>query len=107
MATLKFTYGTEAQILALTPSDDAWVERAFYYPEDKGYFYQAKDGVLVKYGGGEDSGVGIRINGDLLGGVKSLILSNETLTIPEYYEYNIHNLEVQGQINCEGCINIF
>ena len=56
MASLSFKYGTEAQILALTTSSASWVDRAFYYPSDKTYFYQALDGVMKKYGGG---GVGV------------------------------------------------
>lgn len=106
MALIKFVYGTEAQILALVPTDAAWVDRAFYYPEDKPYFYQALDGVMKKYGGGETSGVGIRLNGSIIGGVKSLIESTDILTIPENYEYNVHRLNVQGNINSEGEINI-
>ena len=40
MAEIRFKYGMEAQILALTPSDANWVERAFYYPEDKQTFIE-------------------------------------------------------------------
>lgn len=106
MAVLKFIYGTEAQILALKPVSTNWVDRAFYYPEDQGYFFQARDGVMKKYGAGESSGVGVRINGDLIGGVKSLIEAAETLTIPENYDYNIHTLNVQGAVDNQGQINL-
>lgn len=106
MALVQYKYGTEAQILALQPIDDQWVERAFYYPDDKGYFFQALNGVMVKYGGGEDSGVGVRINGDLIGGVKSVIEVNEILDIPENFEYNIYRLNINGTVNCNGTVNI-
>jgi len=106
MAVVKYKFGTEAQILALKPTDDSWVDRAFYYPDDKGYFYQALNDEMVKYGGGEDSGVGIRINGDLIGGVKSVIEENEVLDIPENFEYNIFRVSVYGTVNCNGTINM-
>jgi len=49
-AAIRFIYGTEAEILALQPTDTRWVERAFYYPEDKTYFFQALNGVMKRYG---------------------------------------------------------
>lgn len=106
MAVVRFIYGTEAQILALQPTDANWVDRAFYYPEDKEYFFQAVSGVMKKYGSGQGSGIGVRVNGDLLGGIKTLIEETETLTIPENYEYNAHRLNVVGSIDNEGEINI-
>lgn len=106
MAALKFIYGTEAQILALTPESPNWVDRAFYYPEDKEYFFQAVSGVMKKYGSGQGSGVGIRLNGDLLGGIKTLIEMNDILTIPGNYDYNTYQLDIQGSIECNGQINM-
>ena len=73
---LKFIYGTEAQILALTPASPNWINRAFYYPGDKDYFYQALNGIMKKYGAGESSGVGHRLNGILMSGPKIAINVN-------------------------------
>jgi hypothetical protein len=106
-ATIRFIYGTEAQILELTPLSDKWVERAFYYPEDRPYFYQALNGVMKKYGSGEDSGIGITLDGRNIGGVKMLIDDNEVLHIPQEWEYNVRRLLVRGIINTFGTINIF
>jgi len=106
MALVQYFEGTEAQILALQPTDTQWIDRAFYYPSDKGYFYRITEGVMLIYGAGEDSGVGIRLNGDVIGGVKSLIEDTEELVIPENYEYNIHDLSIKGVVQCNGNINI-
>lgn len=106
-ATIRFIYGTEAQILELTPSSPNWVERAFYYPEDKTYFYQALGGVMKKYGGGEESSTGITLDGRNIGGVKMLIDDEEILHIPAQWEYNVRRLLVRGIINTLGTINIF
>jgi hypothetical protein len=105
---VKYFEGTEAQILALTPASENWVELAFYYPSDQDYFYRVVDGEMKKYGSGESavSGVGVTLNNKVIGGVKSLIEQNDILDIPENYEYNIHNLEAQGIVNCNGTINI-
>lgn len=103
---LKFKYGTEAEILNLTPSDAVWVNRAFYYPTDKDYFYQALDGVMKKIAGGADSSVGCKINNKTIGGVKSLIETGETLEVPQYWEYTAYSLNVDGVINLDGVINI-
>lgn len=106
---IKFRYGTEAEILTLTPASENWFNRAFYYPSDKSYFYQAVDGVMKKYGDGEDNeffGYGILLNDKVIGGVKSLIETNDVLEIPENYDYNTFKLDVEGIINCEGQINI-
>jgi len=106
MANVYFKYGTEAQILALTPASSSWVERAFYYPSDKTYFYQALNGVMKKYASGEGSSVGIKLNGRSIGGVKSLIELNDTLEIPENWNYNTFSLDVDGVINMDGQINM-
>jgi len=103
---VKYIYGTDAQILALTPSSLNWFDRAFYYPSDKDYFYQALDGVMKKYGSGEGSGIGITLNGKYLAGIKYFITSLETLVIPEQYEYNCFLLTVEGVVNNYGIINM-
>lgn len=107
MATnIRYYYGTDAQILALTPVSASWQERAFYYPSDKSYFYQIVDGELVKYGSGSASVTGVNINGQVIGGVKQLITETEVLEIPQDYEYNIHRMQVDGIVNNYGTINI-
>ena len=103
---VRYIYGTEVQILALTVASPNWIDRAFYYPTDKDYFYQASNGIMKKYGSGELSGVGIRLNGSVLGGVKNLIQSSDILEIPENYEYNVYRLGIEGIVNCEGIINL-
>lgn len=102
---VKYKWGTEAQILALTVNDASWVNRAFYYPSDKSYFYQAVDGVMRKYGDGASAWVGISINDAVIGGVKRLIQTNETLRIPDHYDYNTYKLTVDGHIILDGKIN--
>jgi len=106
---VKYVYGTEAQILSLLPDNPNWIEKAFYYPSDKTYFYQLVNGTMKKYGAGTSvetgSGIGITLNGAVIGGVKSLIEEEDILDIPEYYEYNIYDLDVDGIINCDGVIN--
>lgn len=103
---VKFIYGTEAQILELNPDNPKWVEKAFYYPNDKDYFYQALDGVMKLYGKGTSSGTGIRLNGEIIGGIKRFIENQDVLNIPEYYDYNTYTITVEGQINVNGSINI-
>jgi len=55
----------------------------------------------------EFTGIGIKINGKVIGGVKKLIESTDVLTIPIYYEYNLFasSLDVDGLIENEGEIN--
>lgn len=104
-----FISATDAQILAYNPSSPEWVEYGFYYPTDKAYFYQALDGVMKKYGDGDDDedwGTGVTLNDKSIGGVKTLIESVDVLNIPENYDYNIFVLNVEGIINCEGQINL-
>jgi hypothetical protein len=103
---VKYIYGTETQILALTDESPLWFNRAFYYPSDKDYFYQLVDGVMVKYGGGSEAGVGIKLNNSVIGGVKILIEENDVLVIPANYDYNTTSLNVDGVINNDGQINI-
>jgi len=105
---VKYIYGTEAQILALNPTDVNWVEMGFYYPSDKSYFYQAIGGVMKIYGYTDISisGIGITLNDKIIGGVKNKIELLDVLHIPENYEYNLLSLHVDGVINCEGTINI-
>ena len=104
--TIRFKYGTDEEILALTPSSPNWVNRAFYYPSDKSYFYQALDGVMKRYAGGEAFGVGAKINDSVIGAIKRYIEPTDTLNIPTYYDYNTYTLDVIGVINNYGQINI-
>lgn len=106
MALVKYFFGTEAEILALEPTDSNWVNQAFYYPTDQDYFYQAYNGEMKLYGSGESSGIGIRLNGSNIGGVKSIIEDTDILEIPENWDYNTFSLLVNGTINCDGQINI-
>lgn len=108
---LKYFYGTEAQILALTPTSANWIELAFYYPTDKDYFYQALNGVMKKYCSSnststETGGKGVFLNGAVIGGVKEKINEDETLEISEDFAYNTYFLETSGIINNLGTINI-
>lgn len=103
---LKFKYGTDAEILALLPTDTAWENRAFYYPSDKDWFYQALDGVMKKYAGGEGFGVGAKINGAVIGAIKIAIRPGEFLVIPEDYDYNTFMLSNYNSIENNGRINI-
>ncbi|MBK8807759.1 MAG: hypothetical protein IPO21_14390 [Bacteroidales bacterium] len=109
MATsVEFREGTEAQILALTPQSSSWIEKAFYYPSDKTYFYRVVNNVMVRYGAGEvtNVGIGITLNEKVIGGVKTFIEQNDTLLIPDNYDYNTFRLDIEGTINCFGQINI-
>ena len=107
---IEFFDGTEAQILALTSSHPKWIERAFYYPSDKDYFYQVLGGRMRPFGKigseGTNAGVGVKINGQVMGGVKTAIADTDTVTIPTDYDYNTFALSVAGAINCDGGIHI-
>ena len=107
---IEFYDGTEAQILALTPTSDKWVDKAFYYPSDKDYFYRALNGTMHAYGlagsTGTNAGVGVKLNGQVMGGVKTIIAQSETVDVPQDYDYNTFSLAVNGQINVLGQINI-
>lgn len=105
-STLKFKYGTEAQILALPITSSSWVNRAFYYPSDKTYFYQALNGVMKKYGAGEDAGIGCTLNEKIIGGVKPYIEETDILFIPENFDYNTMSLKIDGNVIIEGQLNI-
>lgn len=106
MALVEYFQGTEVQILALQSGDVQFVELAFYYPNDKDYFFRITNGSMKKYGAGDSSGVGIRLNTKLLSGPKILIEENDILEIPENYDYNTFTLNVEGIINCDGQINM-
>jgi len=98
MAAVRYIYGTDAQILALESSE--LVERAFYYPSDKNYFYQAISGELRKYGDGDAEifgGVGAYLNNKVIGVPKKYIREGETALIDQDYQYTIH-----GELICEG-----
>ena len=107
---IEFFDGTEAQILALTSAHPKWIERAFYYPSDKDYFYQILNGRMRPFGKvgseGTAAGVGVKINGQVLGGVKTHVLSSDSVDIPQLYDYNTFALSVEGEINCNGSINL-
>jgi len=106
--TVRFKDGTEAQILALLPTDIKWVNKAFYYPIDKDYFYRIVDGVMKLYGGGQSlgGGTGVKLNGKVLGGIKTFIESADLLDIPENHDYNTFNLKVEGVVKNNGIIRI-
>lgn len=55
-----------------------------------------------------NAGIGIKLNGQVIGGVKRVIESNNTLDIPEFWQYNIRGLtlDVDGVIENNGEINI-
>ena len=55
-----------------------------------------------------DAGVGIKLNGQVIGGVSRLIPSGSTLDIPEFWQYNIHGLtlDIDGNIQNSGEINV-
>lgn len=99
---VKYFYGTDAQIQALTSESANWHERAFYYPSDRKFFYQVVDGVMVK----RATGAGCSVNGEVIGGVKRNINEDDLLYIPEDYEYNVLRLNVDGAVEIEGILNI-
>lgn len=107
---VKFFDRTEAEILAFTPASPEWVDKAFYYPSDKDYFYRALNGTMHAYGlagsTGTNAGVGVKLNGQVMGGVKTSIAQSETVDIPEDYDYNTYTLAVNGTVNAYGQINI-
>ena len=53
-------------------------------------------------------GVGVKINGKNIGGVKRYIQANEVLEIPPLWQYNVFGLAftVDGIVNNEGEINL-
>jgi hypothetical protein len=51
-------------------------------------------------------GIGITLNGRVIGGVKRLIEENEFLDVPLHWEYNVVFLDVIGTIDLQGEINI-
>lgn len=114
MAKVEFFDSTEENILALTPVDPQWKEFGLYWPRNKDYFYRIVNGVLVAIGktasesvsSGEGVGIGIKLNGKVIGGVKSTINASETLEIPEDWEYNCYNFAVWGNVTNFGQINI-
>ncbi len=103
----KFKFNTDAEILALTPEHPSWENLAFYYPNDRTWFYQAYEGVLKKYHGDpSEGGVGIFLNGKVIGGVKQYIEADDVLDVPANWEYNVTQIAVDGIINLDGDINI-
>jgi len=53
----------------------------------------------------EFEGDGIKLNGKIIGGVKTTIQESDVLDIPELWEYNITKLNVDGIVNVDGEIN--
>ena len=51
-------------------------------------------------------GIGITLNGLVIGGVKKLIEITDVLDIPLYWEYNVFILDVDGIILNDGEINM-
>lgn len=50
---------------------------------------------------------GIKLDEDYLAGLKYLIDSEETLSVPEYYQYNVYDIfENDGVIDNDGVVNI-
>jgi hypothetical protein len=107
---VRYVFGTEAQILALTAADELWYDRAFYYPSDQTYFYQVLNGQMKRYGDGVaaavQTGIGCFLNDKVMGGVKTLIEGVDSLLIPDNYDYNTFRLDVEGLVQCNGQINI-
>lgn len=54
----------------------------------------------------ESIGIGITLNSQVIGGVKRRIETNDILNVPEYWEYNVTQLEVDGIIELDGEINL-
>ncbi len=53
-----------------------------------------------------DIGIGIKLNGQVIGGVKRFIESDDILDIPLYWQYRVTDLTVDGIVNNEGEIII-
>lgn len=61
---------------------------------------------FTEYGGGATGGEGITLNNKVIGGVKSFIESADVLDIPQYWEYNLYKIDVDGTVLLDGEINI-
>lgn len=56
-----------------------------------------------------EAGIGIKLNGQVIGGVKRYLMPFDVLDIPEFWQYNIHGLtlDIDGIIqNNGGEINV-
>lgn len=110
MSSVKFFLSTESEILALLPTSPKWVNLAFYYPEDKDYFYQIVNGVMRPIGKnasiGLNTGEGVTINGKVMGGVKTFIKQDELVDVPVDYDYNTFSLRVSGQMLITGGLKL-
>lgn len=51
--------------------------------------------------------IGVDLDSKYLSGVKNKILGGEVLTIPEDYEYNLFNIDIDGDLNIDGYLNLF
>ena len=113
---IKFKESTEENILLLKQGDSQWIERAFYFPNDKdNIFYQVINGRMRAFdctassgggGGVLQEPIGIELNSKMYSGFKMNIIDTDVLYIPEDYEYHGNYLSVNGLINCEGIISI-
>jgi len=113
---IKFKESSESNILNLKLGDSQWVERAFYYPNDKdNIFYQVINGRMRAFDCTASSGgsgtspqdlIGIILNNKEFHGFKMLIEDSDVLNIPENYEYFGNYLTINGLVNCEGIISI-
>lgn len=50
--------------------------------------------------------VGVTMNGKIIGGIPTKIPVKQTLHIPQDFEFNATKLNVDGDINCDGEINM-
>lgn len=112
---IKFKESTEANILLLKQGDNQWIERAFYFPNDKdNIFYQVINGRMRAFDCTASSGgggvlqeiIGIQLNYKMYSGFKMNISDTDVLYIPQDYEYHGNYLTINGLINCEGIISI-
>lgn len=110
MPAVKFYLSTESEILALDTNSSKWVNLAFYYPNDKDYFYQALNGVMRPIGKngslGISTGEGVTINGKVMGGVKTNIKQDELVDVPIDYDYNTFSLSVSGSMLITGGLKL-
>ena len=54
---------------------------------------------------GQPFGIGIKLNGQVRGGVKRLIETSDKLDIPLYWQYNVTGLNIDGTVDNDGEIN--
>lgn len=88
------------------PAGDNWSSQVYggigEAPNDGQEYVRKNEAWAVATGGG----IGITLNGKVIGGVKRLIEEDDTLVIPEHWDYNIKSLTVDGEIINDGQILI-